>query len=200
METMAQSRKPWWKGPLCTGGLLILVGIILFGGFTFALEATNSQEFCVSCHSMKGNFEEYKKTPHFRNPSGVQARCPDCHVPRKYGDKLVAKMLAAKDVYHEILGTVDTPEKFEAHRWEMASRVWTRMKETDSRECRSCHDFENMDLENQSRTANRKHSKAKQGGKTCIECHAGIAHKQPDVPPGAILPWETAEKESAGQN
>ena len=196
---MSQSRRPWWKGPACMGGMLILVGVILFAGFNVALEATNTQEFCISCHTMRGNYEESKKAPHFKNPSGVQAGCPDCHVPRQYGHKLVAKVLAAKDVWHEMLGTIDTPEKFEAHRWDMASRVWAKMKANDSRECRHCHDFKNMDVENQSKQANRRHTRVMQkGGKTCIDCHTGIAHKQPEPPPGTVLPEDAPEEESAG--
>lgn len=191
---MSKERRPWWKG-LLVGGVLVLLGVILFGGFNVALEATNTQQFCISCHSMKGNYEEYKQTPHFKNPSGVQAGCPDCHVPRPYGAKLVAKIMAAKDVYHEILGTIDTQEKFEAHRWDMASRVWAKMKATDSRECRACHEFQNMDVDNQSKQAKRRHVRVmEKGGKTCIDCHAGIAHKLPDAPEGAVMPGDEDEK------
>jgi cytochrome c-type protein NapC len=144
---------------------------------------------------MKGNYEEYKQTPHFKNPSGVQAGCPDCHVPRPYGAKLVAKIMAAKDVYHEILGTIDTQEKFEAHRWDMASRVWAKMKANDSRECRACHEFQNMDVDNQSKQAKRRHVRVmEKGGKTCIDCHAGIAHKLPDTPEGAVMPGDEDEQ------
>lgn len=191
---MSKERRPWWKG-LLVGGLLVLLGVILFGGFNVALEATNTQQFCISCHSMKGNYEEYKETPHFKNPSGVQAGCPDCHVPRPYGAKLVAKIMAAKDVYHEIIGTIDTPEKFAAYRWDMASRVWAKMRATDSRECRACHDFQNMDVENQSKQAKRRHVRVmEKGGKTCIDCHAGIAHKLPDAPEGSVMPGDEDEK------
>ena len=187
---MSKERRPWWKGLLVGAGLVVL-GVILFGGFNVALEPTNTQQFCISCHSMKGNYEEYKETPHFKNPSGVQTGCPDCHVPRPYGAKLVAKIMAAKDVYHEILGTIDTPEKFEAHRWDMASRVWAKMKANDSRECRACHDFQNMDVDSQSKQAKRRHVRVmEQGGKTCIDCHAGIAHKLPEEPEGGAMPGD----------
>lgn len=195
---MSQGRKPWWKGPACMGGMLVLIGVILFAGFNVALEATNTPEFCISCHTMRGNFEEYKKSPHYKNPSGVQAGCPDCHVPRAYGHKLVAKFMAAKDVWHQMVGTIDTPEKFEAQRWAMANRVWDRMKASDSRECRTCHDFHNMDLENQSKQAKRRHARVlEKGGKTCIDCHAGIAHKQPDPPPGVVVTDEDDDGEKS---
>lgn len=131
---------------------------------------------------MKVNLEELKETVHYKNASGVQATCADCHVPKSFFPKLKAKIFAAKDVYHEILGTIDTKEKYEARRWEMANAVWAKMKASDSRECRSCHDFNNMDLSEQDRMARKKHGRATDKGQTCIDCHKGIAHEEPDEP------------------
>ena len=194
--------------PKCSMLRMIVVGtlggIIIWGGLNMGMEYTNRSTFCTSCHEMTIPLEELKKTVHYKNRSGTTVQCADCHVassktPTDYIFKSFQKIMAARDVIGHIKGTIDTPEKFEAHRWDMAVRVWTKMRESNSRECRSCHDFENMDLENQTRTANRKHSKVKTTGKNCIDCHSGIAHKQPDAPPGAVLPWETAEEESAGQ-
>ncbi|WP_408021557.1 NapC/NirT family cytochrome c [Solemya pervernicosa gill symbiont] len=167
--------------------LLLLTGMFALGGINTFFNYTNRMDFCISCHTMKVNYEEYKETPHFKNASGVQATCADCHVPKEFFPKVKAKILAAKDVYHEILGTIDTPEKYEAHRWDMASRVWEKMRATDSRECRNCHDFDNMDLSEQSRSARKKHARANMNGdegkkKTCIDCHSGIAHEEPVEP------------------
>lgn len=163
-------------------GLVFVAGILFTGLFNIGLSSTNEMEFCTSCHSMQVNFEEYKETVHYLNTSGVRATCSDCHVPREFGPKIVAKVLAYKDVVHEILGTIDTREKYEAHRWDMASRVWAKMKATDSRECRNCHEFNQMDLSTQSRIARKRHSKAVDEGLTCIDCHKGIAHMEPDEP------------------
>ena len=158
-------------------------GIIFWGGFNTAMELTNTMEFCTSCHEM-GNvpYSEYKENIHFKNPSGVQATCSDCHVPRPWIHKVIRKIVASRELYHKALGTIDTPEKFEEHRWVLANRVWDSMKATDSRECRNCHDFNNMDLSEQDRTARKKHSRAIDEGKTCIDCHKGIAHELPDEP------------------
>ncbi len=167
---------------------LILAGLIFIGGIVFAglvntgLAYTNELEFCTSCHSMKVNLEEYKETVHYKNASGVRAICSDCHVPKPFFPKMVAKIMAAKDVYHEIMGTLDTKEKYEAHRWEMANRVWDKMRATHSRECRSCHEFSSMDLSEQDRSARKRHPQAMDEGKACIDCHAGIAHEEPDEP------------------
>ena len=165
---------------LVIGGL---GGIIFWGGFNTAMELTNTMEFCISCHEMKDNvYQEYKDTIHFKNTSGVEVTCSDCHVPKPWIHKVIRKIQATNELYHKALGTIDTPEKFNTHRWVMANRVWKAMKETDSRECRNCHSYDSMDLSEQDRTARKKHSRAIDEGKTCIDCHTGIAHELPDEP------------------
>jgi nitrate/TMAO reductase-like tetraheme cytochrome c subunit len=56
------------------------------------------------------------------------------------------------------------------------------MLANDSRECRNCHSYHAMDFENQSRRAREKMREGIEEGKTCIECHKGIAHKLPKDP------------------
>ncbi len=189
---MTDSKRSWWRrlwdglGRRSPPALLVLgvaAGIIFWGGFNTAMEETNEMAFCIGCHEMRATvYEEYKDTPHFRNPSGVQATCADCHVPREWVHKVVRKVQATKELYHKALGTISTPEKFEAKRWEMANRVWDQMRVTDSRECRNCHSFDGMDLAEQDRSARKKHTKAEEDGKTCIDCHKGIAHNYPKRP------------------
>ena len=160
----------------------ILGGVIIWGGLNTGMEYTNRTEFCLSCHTMRTPYEELKKTVHYSNRTGTTVGCADCHVasskdPFDYARKLTQKVFASKDVIGEILGTIDTPEKFEAHRLTMAKRVWAHMKETDSKECRNCHKFEKMDTTKQKDRSAVKHEGAVQDGKTCIDCHKGIAHK-----------------------
>jgi cytochrome c-type protein NapC len=123
----------------------MIVGVIFWGSFNTAMEATNTLDFCISCHEMKDNvYQEYKKTIHYTNRSGVRATCSDCHVPDPWVHKVVRKIQASKEVLHKVLGTIDTPEKFDQHRLQMARNVWNAMKTTDSRECRNCHNFNSM--------------------------------------------------------
>lgn len=175
------------KRSIITLAVLFVLGIGFAGAFNTGIAYTNSMEFCTSCHSMGPVFEEYKESAHYKNTSGVQAVCADCHVPKPFVPKMVAKVLAYKDVLHEVLGTIDTPEKFEQHRWDMATRVWAKMEATNSRECRSCHDLATMDLSEQSRSARNRHARAEDEGKTCIDCHKGVAHEEPDEPDEAEL-------------
>ncbi|WP_428609121.1 NapC/NirT family cytochrome c [Sedimenticola sp.] len=161
-----------------TGGV---AGIIIWVGFNTVMESTNTLEFCISCHEMEQLvYQEYKKSIHYKNPTGVRATCPDCHVPKDWGAKMLRKIYASKEVWHKIIGTVDTPEKFEAKRLELAEHVWATMKETDSRACRNCHATDAMDFHKQSNRAKEKMQPGMEKGKTCIDCHKGIAHKLPD--------------------
>ena len=169
---------------LAVGGMLVLIvsGIVLANGFSYTLEATNSTEFCTSCHSMQWVKAEWQQSAHYSNSAGVRAECRDCHVPHETLPKLQAKLLAAKDVWHEIMGTIDTEKKFKADRWRMANVVWERMMARDSQECRNCHTQEAMDMEAQDSFAAKKHKKAFAKGETCIQCHHGVAHREPVEP------------------
>lgn len=156
----------------------MIIGVIFWGGFNTAMEATNTLEFCISCHEMEENvYQEYNKTIHYTNRAGVRATCSDCHVPRPWVHKVVRKIQASNEVLHKMLGTIDTPEKFDNKRLHLAQNVWRTMKETDSRECRNCHDFATMNPESQKGRAKKQHINAMTDGNTCIDCHKGIAHK-----------------------
>ena len=153
-----------------------VLGILFWGAFNTGMEATNTLEFCISCHEMRDTvYQEYKGSVHYSNRTGVRAVCSDCHVPHPWVYKIKRKIWASREIYHKIVGTVDTPEKFEAHRLELAKRVWETMKETDSRECRNCHSFEAMNGDKQKPRAHVQHTEAVKTGDTCIDCHKGIA-------------------------
>jgi len=159
----------------------IVLGILLWGGFNWSLELTNTEQFCISCHEMRDNtYMEYRKSIHFSNHSGVHATCPDCHVPRDWIHKVVRKIKASNELFHHFLGSINSREKFLDKRYELAKHVWKVMKETDSRECRNCHSEKDSDLDKQKDVAAEQHKKAKTEHKTCIDCHKGIAHKLPE--------------------
>lgn len=165
-------------------GLILVVGIIagilFWGGFHTAMEMSNTETFCISCHEMQENvYKEYQNTIHYSNRSGVRAVCSDCHVPKEWHWKVARKIRATNELFHKVMGSVDTPEKFEAKRLELARHVWQEMKENDSRECRNCHEFESMDYLKQGRRAVNSHTEGFDKGKTCIDCHKGIAHSLP---------------------
>ncbi len=174
----APSQRYGWGGFFIVGGI---AGIIFWGGFNTYMEYTNTAEFCTSCHEMRDTvYQEYKKSSHYKNPSGVRAICSDCHVPKDWTAKLARKIRASNELYHKIVGTIDTPEKFEAKRLELAEHVWAEMKSNNSRECRNCHDYDAMHFEKQKRRSAEKMQEGIKEGKTCIECHKFIVHKRPE--------------------
>jgi|TARA_R110002095_G_scaffold143441_2_gene124151 nitrate/TMAO reductase-like tetraheme cytochrome c subunit len=167
-------------------GLLLIIGavggIIFLLSFNWSVEMSSKEEFCTSCHEMSWVYEEYKDSVHYKNTSGVQATCSDCHVPKAWPAKMARKIKATlKEVPRTISGKINTKEKFEAHRLELAESVWAVMKENDSLECRNCHVQEAMDLASQDKSASKRHSMERRAekGETCIDCHKGIAHTLP---------------------
>ncbi|MGC1974407.1 MAG: NapC/NirT family cytochrome c, partial [Pseudolabrys sp.] len=152
-------------------------------GFNWAMEVANTEQFCVSCHEMRDNvYNELQQTIHFKNRSGVRATCSDCHVPHEWFYKVRRKIQASNELLHKVLGTVNTPEKFERHRLELAEHVWASMKANDSHECRNCHSAAAMDPHKQTETAAKVMAEGFKAGLTCIDCHKGIAHKLPTMP------------------
>jgi len=197
-----------WAWGLATGmaGIAFGLGILFWGGFNTAMEWTNREEFCISCHEMKNNvYVEYRNTIHYQNRTGVRATCPDCHVPKEWVPKIIRKIQASNEVWHKLLGSIDTPEKFNAKRAELAQHEWDRMKKNNSQECRNCHNFNSMDYAEQNRRAASTHQTAFNAGLTCIDCHKGIAHALPAIeqhigapkPGAAELPTTPAPSASA---
>ena len=169
------------KYPLIGLPVIFLVGALSWGAFNWSLELTNTESFCISCHAMRDFvYAEYQKTKHFQNRTGVRASCPDCHVPKEWVHKVVRKVKASNELYHWLIGSLDSRKKFEAKRGALAKQVWAGMAATDSRECRNCHGIDFMLSKAQTAQAGVMHSLAEKWGETCISCHKGIAHSLPE--------------------
>ncbi|MEZ0603540.1 NapC/NirT family cytochrome c [Paraburkholderia sp. IW21] len=184
-------------GFLTLGGFI--AGVVFWGAFNTAMELTNTEAFCTGCHEMRDNtFAELKTTIHFSNRSGVHAKCSDCHVPHNWTDKIARKMQASKEVWAKVFGVVNTREKFQDKRLELAEHEWARFKANDSLECRNCHSFEYMDFTRQSPRAQEAHQRfLGTGEKTCIDCHKGIAHQLPNMTQAQA---DAAAKRDAGKH
>ncbi|MES0883482.1 NapC/NirT family cytochrome c [Roseibium sp. SCPC14] len=166
-----------WGMPIGAAAAVFVAGIVFWGGFNTAMEATNTKEFCISCHEMRDFvYQEYTGTIHDVNRSGVGATCSDCHVPKDWTHKIIRKIKASRELWGKMTGSIATKEKFEAKRLHLAMNEWERMKGNDSRECRNCHGFDSMMPEFQKPRARQQHLNAMEAGQTCIDCHKGIAH------------------------
>ncbi len=179
----------WGVGVLLGAGFLI--GILSTGSLLTFVDSTSTEEFCISCHEMRAfPFAEFEESAHYASSSGVRPNCNHCHVPPKFIPKMGAKIRATfVEIPGHLMGNIDTPEKFEAKREELAQRVWNRLEANDSAPCRGCHDVKRWVLEEQSLRAAREHEAGFAEGDTCIDCHKGIAHKLP-----ASMLEEEAEK------
>lgn len=174
--------RKWLLGIPLGGFVAFVLGAIALGTTNYILHETSTTEFCYTCHSHDAIIRpEYEASGHFRNLAGVRAACADCHLPHDNWFELVwTKAVVSLDIIPELMGKIDTAEKFESHRAAMAESVWRQFIANDSKFCRSCHSVDAMDLEGQSRRTARMHAGEAQPGKTCVDCHYGIVHKEPE--------------------
>ncbi|KID03321.1 MAG: NapC/NirT family cytochrome c [Enterobacterales bacterium] len=177
-QTPGKRRSRAWLWLLLLG---IIIGAALLAGTATVMHKTSDTAFCISCHTMEQPLAEYQGSIHFQNTKGIRAECADCHVPHQPIDYLLTKVAALKDVYGEVTGKIDTPEKYEAHKLAMAQSVWDTLKKNDSATCRSCHSYDAMDVIAQKPEARQQHPVAIKNGETCIDCHKGVAHILPDM-------------------
>ena len=186
---MAESKsKRWLKSllsPSPSHSILALVAVGLVLGvvgviaFETSLHASSTEKFCISCHEMEANpYAQLQKTSHFNNAIGVRPTCSDCHVPKEFIPKMIRKVEAAREVWGTITGIIDTPEKYAAHTPAMKRREIARLRANDSQECRNCHETDHMLAALQSAKAQEYHEAKRANNKTCIDCHAGIAHPE----------------------
>ena len=163
----------------------LVIGAVMVIGTQVAVAVTGTDQFCgTTCHSHeKFVYPEHQLSAHYNNRTGVRAMCVDCHVPHSYPAKLIVKTeKGIADAYAELRGTISTQEKFDRERWRLANMVWDEMRADNSKNCRHCHDPQAMDNAKQSEDAVKQHKKFASGKATCIDCHTGVAHKEPQEP------------------
>lgn len=182
---MKKQIKSFFLKPSNRIGLSVLVtlgfiaGAIAWQQFNNVMDATSTEEFCVSCHSMETPLEELKQTVHWSNNSGVRATCPDCHLPHDKTPKYARKMQASREVLAELSGKYNEEGSFEEHRAEMAEREWARFAANGSKECKNCHSYDRMNFEKMSKAAQKAMKPAAERNQSCVDCHKGIAHHLP---------------------
>jgi cytochrome c-type protein NapC len=156
----------------------LVIGVVGSGGTVGALWFTSTNAFCSSCHQ-NNVVPEWKKSFHYLNSAGFRAGCANCHEPQDPAGMVVRKIEAVNEVWHQVLGSISTPEKFEAHRLELAQKVWAGLRADNSQECRNCHHVSQM-TDPAIAVLATMHRTALANGQTCIDCHKGVAHQAPN--------------------
>jgi cytochrome c-type protein NapC len=108
----------------------------------------------------------------------VEVGCPDCHVPQcNWITEVGVKFKAAGELYYFLTGQIATDEQFGKVRPELAKQVFANFYAADARECRHCHDYNNMILEDQTTAVRFVHPIAMQTDANCLDCHKELTHK-----------------------
>ena len=166
------------------GALVLLVAVLLVIGGAAGLAWTSTEQFCIGCHEMRDNVVR-----RVQGHDPRQATAPACARLRRLPRAARARPdadpqggSATRGVgphhrQHRHQGKVreapprDGAQRVDAHEEHRLARMpqlpqvreaWTRRSRREK--------------------ARARHAKAKAEGMTCIDCHFGIAHKEPDGP------------------
>lgn len=128
----------------------VFVGIVLFTGTAKTLKATDTADFCASCHVYESTVD------HFRDSNHASLNCNDCHTPN---DSAIGKYTyKAKSAlghgYMYTVGSDNIPNIIHASK---------STKEVVQENCISCH---GPSLENVEHDAKD----------SCIDCHRQVPH------------------------
>ncbi len=165
---------------IIVAGVSVIAGLSVAGVYGSLIDYTSSLNFCAhTCHEMESTvYEEYTHSKHFKNEHGVVVVCADCHVPHhNWPATFVAKFFATFELWNHFVDREYIKERFEARRPELAKKVWAKFAATNARECKACHQYTNMVLENQNPSARMLHAQAMGTDRNCVDCHKGITHK-----------------------
>ena len=127
----------------------------------------------------------YQKGAHAKTATGVTAGCADCHIPYEsqhanpwqYVVLMAYKAKSgAKDVYHQLKGTIDTEQKWLQERDRLSAHVKEWMASNNSLTCRGCHDLTKMSNPDNPAVAEMHAPLATVDNVVCVECHTNAGH------------------------
>jgi len=130
----------------------VFIGIALLAGSSGAMKATDSAEFCSTCHIMDEAYQSYTESSH------AKLACNDCHAPK---DSLTSKIIfkakaGSHDIYMNTIGSKNVPDVIHATE---------ASKEVIEANCISCHQVSMENVE---------YHDIKEGG--CVDCHRQVPH------------------------
>ena len=168
---------------LVVAGGSVIGGIVICAAYATVLDYTSSLHFCAdSCHEMHSTvYAEYTHSKHFKNAHGVVVVCADCHVPHhNWPATFATKFMATFELWNHVVDREYELKNFNPRRLILAKRVWAHFAADNAAECKACHKFANMVLEEQNPAARAMHTEAMKRDANCVECHEGITHNIPE--------------------
>jgi nitrate/TMAO reductase-like tetraheme cytochrome c subunit len=150
------------------------VGFVQF--LTLFDHYTSTEAFCTTCHSMELTAMPYRESSHYRPSSGVRASCGDCHVSEGVFAATWDHFIGTKDLIRQLFGAdYDDPATRAVHLPDaaFAARKW--FADRDSATCKRCHVQEAI-FGSRPDTLHIHQEDAK--GKSCIDCHYNLVHRQ----------------------
>jgi nitrate/TMAO reductase-like tetraheme cytochrome c subunit len=175
---------------IIVAGVSVFVGLGLAAVYATAIDYTSRLDFCAhTCHEMESTvYADYLHSRHFKNEHGVVVVCAQCHVPQNNWPLTFGhKVLATFELWDHFVGREYIDANFAKRRYYLAQKVLAGFKETNARECKSCHKYSNMLLDEQRPSIRAQHVDAMKTDENCLDCHQGITH-QKQVDPNAPKP------------
>jgi nitrate/TMAO reductase-like tetraheme cytochrome c subunit len=132
---------------------------------------------CAECHAYP--YEEYRESAHYDNDRDVRPGCVGCHDPHSVREILTWKFFYINDgtigesPFHSISNSLRDIPAWENLRIELAQKVRGKMLAEDSAKCVNCHKTE-------SKWFAKVKRHGKRDGKSCIQCHYNLVHKDVD--------------------
>lgn len=126
---------------------VLIAVVILYSGTALSMKATDSAEFCGSCHVMNEVTRTHQISTH------AKLSCNDCHAPHNITAKIPFKAMAgAKDIYINMFGEVDD-----------VIHTSKKSKDIINQNCLNCHEMTNVNV-------------AMDTKEYCIDCHQTVPH------------------------
>jgi formylglycine-generating enzyme len=156
----------------------LLLGGILLWGTGKAIEASSTDDYCMSCHVHPQADKSWKKSVHYATRSGIHIHCVDCHLPPKGEGYLGQKIKTGlHDVWaHWFKDSAD-------YNWEAKSKLENAVHHTFDVSCNNCHqNLFPLQLSKKGSDAHLYYNSQIEKGVdiNCINCHLNAGHYDPN--------------------
>ncbi len=159
--------------------IALCLGIALCGASAYALHATSTTQFCLSCHEMQPYEDELRFSAHAKDKDGKAISCGQCHIPAGFGPRYLAVKTYSgiKDLF---VHTVFSPGPGDLKRVELQA---VARRFIDDANCLNCHEDLYKDAKGEqpiSDIGKLSHDAyLNKNGNTksnCAGCHINMAH------------------------